>query len=137
MINNKRSFKNVLITGITGSGGSYLAEHIVENYPNVSVFGLARWHSTTSHKNLSEIANKINVLECDLTDFSSVQNVLVESKPDAIFHLASHANVKAGFITPLSVLNNNIMGTANLFEAVRSTNLQPVIQLCSTSEVAL
>jgi len=52
-----------------------------------------------------------------------------------IFHLAAHANVRASFQTPLSILNNNIMGTANLFEAVRSAKLSPVFQLCSTSEV--
>ena len=57
------------------------------------------------------------------------------SRPDAIFHIAAHANVRASFTTPLAVLNNNIMGTANLFEAVRLTGIDPVIQLCSTSEV--
>ena len=93
---NKRTFKNVLITGISGSGGSYLAEHIVEKHPNVNVFGIARWHSTTAHQNLLEIVNKITVLECDLLDFSSIFNVLSEVKPDAIFHLASHANVRLG-----------------------------------------
>jgi len=61
--------------------------------------------------------------------------VLKEVKPDGIFHLAAHANVRASFTNPLAVLNNNIMGTANLFEAVRLAEIDPVIQLCSTSEV--
>jgi len=60
---------------------------------------------------------------------------LKNSKPDAIFHLASYANVRASFITPLSALNNNIAGTANLFEGVKIVGLDPIIQLCSTSEV--
>jgi len=127
--------KNVLITGVSGSGGSYLAEYIVRNQPEVEVHGIARWHSTTSAHNLSAIQDQVTVHECDLTDFSSVFSVLKKIKPDAIFHLASHANVKASFITPLSVLNNNIMSTANLFEAVRVAEIDPVIQLCSTSEV--
>ena len=51
--------KKVLITGIAGSGGSYLAEYIVENHPDVEVHGIARWHSTTAFQNLSSIQDKI------------------------------------------------------------------------------
>ena len=129
------NIKKILITGITGSGGSYLAEYIDENHPDVEVNGLARWHSTTSSNNLASIEQQTIVHECDLLDFSSILAVLKQVKPDAIFHLASHANVRAGFITPLSVINNNVMGTANLFEAIRAADIDPIIQLCSTSEV--
>lgn len=124
-----------LITGISGSGGSYLAEYIHENHKGVAIHGISRWHSTTGVQNLKSIDNHVHVHECDLLDFSSILNVLDDVKPDIIFHLAAHANVRAGFITPLTVLNNNIMGTANLFEAIRASKLKPVMQLCSTSEV--
>jgi GDP-4-dehydro-6-deoxy-D-mannose reductase len=127
--------KNVLITGISGSGGSYLAEYIVRNQPQVQVHGMSRWHSTTGVENLHEVKDQVKLHECDLNDFSNVLNVIDAVKPDAIFHLASHANVRVSFTSPLSVLNNNIMGTANLFEAVRAAKIDPVIQLCSTSEV--
>jgi len=127
--------RKALITGITGSGGSYLAEHIVDHHPNVEVHGIARWHSTTANNNLSEIQGKVKVHECDLSDFSNVFQVLREVKPDAIFHLAAHANVRVSFTSPLSVMQNNIMGTANLLEAIRLAELDPVVQLCSTSEV--
>lgn len=131
----KRTIKTALITGISGSGGSYLADYIVENHPAVELHGISRWHSTSSNKNLDNSIKKITLHECDLTDLSSVILTLKNSKPDAIFHLASYANVRASFITPLSVLNNNIAGTANLFEAVRIVGIDPIIQLCSTSEV--
>lgn len=127
--------KSALITGITGSGGSYLAEYIVQNHPQVAVHGLGRWHSTSTTDNLSAIRSNLQVHECDLMDFSSILSTLEQSRPDVIFHLAAHANVRASFQTPLSVLNNNIMGTANLFEAIRAAKLNPVFQLCSTSEV--
>jgi GDPmannose 4,6-dehydratase/GDP-4-dehydro-6-deoxy-D-mannose reductase len=129
------TIKRALITGITGSGGSYLAEYIVQNHPDVEVHGIGRWHSTSSADNLSEIRSRITVHECDLMDFASVLSTLEKAQPDAIFHLAAHANVRASFQTPLAVMNNNIMGTANLFEAVRSAKLNPLFQLCSTSEV--
>ncbi len=129
------AIKRALITGMTGSGGSYLAEYIVQNHPDVEVHGLGRWHSTSTADNLSEIRPRVTVHECDLMDFSSVLAALEKARPDAIFHLAAHANVRASFQTPLAVMNNNIMGTANLFEAVRSARLNPIFQLCSTSEV--
>jgi GDPmannose 4,6-dehydratase/GDP-4-dehydro-6-deoxy-D-mannose reductase len=127
--------KSALITGITGSGGSYLAEYIVENHPEVAVHGVGRWHSTSNSNNLDAVSSNIQLYECDLMDFSSILSTLEQSRPDVIFHLAAHANVRASFQTPLSVLNNNIMGTANLFEAIRAAKLNSVFQMCSTSEV--
>ncbi|MDO8509325.1 MAG: GDP-mannose 4,6-dehydratase [Nanoarchaeota archaeon] len=131
----EKEIKKVLITGISGSGGSYLAEYIVFNHPNIEVHGIARWHSTTGNKNLEGVKEKVKVHECDLVDFSSIMKVLNEVKPDAVFHIASYANVRAAFITPLAVMQNNVMGTANLLEAIRISGLNPIIQLCSTSEV--
>jgi len=130
-----RAIARVLITGIAGSGGSYLAEYIVNNHPEVEIHGLSRWHSTTTTDNLGAIRDKVTVHEADLMDFGSVLAVLQEVQPDAIFHLAAHANVRASFITPNTVLSNNILGTSNLFEAMRLARLEPIVQLCSTSEV--
>ena len=130
-----RKIRRALITGVSGSGGSYLADYIVDNHPETELHGISRWHSTASGGNLGHAGPKLKLHECDLTDFSSVLTALKDSRPDAIFHIASHANVRASFITPLAVMNNNIMGTANLLEAVRLSGLDPAIQLCSTSEV--
>lgn len=124
----------VLITGISGSGGSYLAEYIIQNHPQVKLHGISRWHST-SIDNLEKIRSKITVHEADLMDMGSIIAVLQKVKPDVIFHLAAYANVRTSFITPTAVLNNNILGTSNLFEAIRILNIKPIIQLCSTSEV--
>ncbi len=134
-IDRTKDIKRVLITGITGSGGSYLAEYIANNHPSVEIFGISRWHSTSTNDNISSINNKVKLIECDLTDFSAVFSALKEANVDAIFHIASYANVRASFINPLAVLNNNIIGTANLFEAIRLLGISPIIQLCSTSEV--
>ena len=131
----KKSYKTALITGISGSGGSFLAEYIVNTQKDFVVHGICRWHSTASQNNLTSVADKIVLHECDLNDFASVLEALDKSQPNYIFHLASHANVQASFTTPASVMQNNIMGTLNLFEAVRYLKIRPTIQLCSTSEV--
>lgn len=129
-----KNFRKVLITGISGSGGSYLAEYIVNNHPEVSVHGISRWHST-SVDNLKDIRSKITMHEADLTDMGSIIEVLQTVRPDAIFNLAAYANVLTSFITPTAVMYNNVVGTTNLFEAIRILKIKPLIQHCSTSEV--
>ena len=132
---DRGKIRRVFITGIAGSGASYLAEHILKEHPGVEVHGISRWHSTSKSENIQDILGKIRVYEADLMDFGSTFAVIKEVKPDAVFHLAAHANVRASFITPDVVLKNNIIGTSNLFEAIRLAEIDPIIQLCSTSEV--
>jgi GDPmannose 4,6-dehydratase/GDP-4-dehydro-6-deoxy-D-mannose reductase len=126
--------RRALITGIAGSGGSYLAEYLVNSRPDVEVHGIVRWH-TSDGGNLRQIAERVTVHEADLNDLGSVIAVLKAVRPDVIFHLAAHANVRTSFMTPQAVLTNNIIGTSNLFEGIRLADLDPVIHLCSTSEV--
>jgi len=128
-----RKFRKVLITGISGSGGSHLAEYIIKNH-KAEVHGLYRWHSTAHLRNLENIKSKITLHECDLNDFSSLARIIGEIKPDVIFHLASHTNVRVSFINPIAVMQNNVMITANLLEAIRMVKVDPVILLASTAE---
>lgn len=128
------TIRSVLITGISGSGGSYMADWLAANRPDVAVHGLSRWHTAT-RDHLPHLAGKVRIHEADLMDQGSVLAVLRAVRPDAIFHLASHANVRASFTTPVAVMANNVLGTTNLFEAIRLAELDPIVQHCSTSEV--
>lgn len=130
-----RKIDRVLITGISGSGGSYLAEYIINNYPEVQIHGISRWHSTSSNKNLEYITGKVQIHECDLTDPGSVYRTYEKVQPDAIFHIAAHANVRSSWENPKSVMDNNINGTINLLEAIRSSGKKPLVQICSSSEL--
>lgn len=130
-----RTIKTVLITGISGSGASYLAEYITNNHPDVQVHGTSRWHSTTASSNLEAIADKIHIHECDLNDPYNVMRVLQTVTPDAIFNMASYANVRAAWDNPSAVLDNNIKSTLNILETLRLTGQKPIVQLCCTSEV--
>jgi GDP-D-mannose dehydratase len=112
--------KKALITGINGSGATYLAEFL-STINNLKIQGISRWH--TDRKNKSGVFSKVEMHECDLTDLGSVIRTLDVAKPDYIFHLASNANVKLSFTTPISVFNNNVNGTLNLLEALRILKL--------------
>ena len=132
MSNSSRKFKKVLITGVSGSGGSYLSEYILLNHKNTKIYGTYR---KVNALNLNFIKNKVKLIKCDLKNFSKTKKILKKIKPDVIFHLASDADVKKSFIEPYKVIENNNLITLNLLEAIRLLNLKPIIQICSTSEV--
>jgi GDP-4-dehydro-6-deoxy-D-mannose reductase len=129
-----RKFKRCLITGITGSGGSYLAEHIISKKLKTKIYGFYR---SIGYKDLLKKRHgvKINFLKVDLTNYKDTYNGLKKIKPDLIFHLASNADVRGSFDEPLLHAKNNIPITANLLEALRRLNFNPLIIICSTSEV--
>lgn len=123
-----------LITGITGFVGSHLADYILANHPEVAIYGLVRWRSPMD--NLKHIsANKLNLCYGDLIDLSSLIGILKEIRPDVIFHLAAQSFVPTSFNVPIDTLQTNIIGTTNLLEAVRISSIEPIIHICSSSEV--
>lgn len=126
----------VLITGITGFAGSHLAELLLGEYPNVDVFGTLRWRSRT--ENIRDIRDKIQMLECDLRDTTSVKELIDKVRPDRIFHLAAQSFVPSSWNAPAESLTTNILGQLNVFEAVRAVGIDPWIQIaCSSEEYGL
>jgi GDP-4-dehydro-6-deoxy-D-mannose reductase len=126
----------VLITGITGFAGSHLAEYVLAEHPASEVFGTMRWRSRT--ENIKGIESQIQLIECDLRDQSSVKDLIHRVRPDRIFHLAAQSFVPSSWNAPAESLTTNIIGQLNIFEAVRSTEINPWIQIaCSSEEYGL
>ncbi len=123
----------ILITGITGFVGSHLAEYVLGLKERHTLFGLCRWRSPKD--NLEKIYNKVSLLEADLCDLSGLIRHIKTVKPQIIFHLAAQSYVLTSFNTPIQTLWANVIGTTNLLEAVRITGVDPVIHICSSSEV--
>lgn len=129
-----REIKTVLITGITGFVGSHLCEFLIDEHPEVSIYGLARWRSPLDNiKHLD--TSKFNIKYGDLHDQGSLVRIIEEIKPDAIFHLAAQSYVQTSFTAPVDTLLTNVIGTTNLLEAIRITKQDPIIHICSSSEV--
>jgi GDP-mannose 4,6-dehydratase len=129
-----RSFKNCLITGVTGSGGSYLAEHVLKKDKKIKIFGLYR---SNGYKNLLEknSQKRISLFKIDLKNFLNLRKIIKKTKPEVIFHIASNADVRLSFDNPIEITSNNNLITVNLLEAIRQLNQNPIIIICSTSEV--
>ena len=129
MINRK--FKKCLITGITGSGGSYLAEHILTKDDKIKIFGIYR-----SSGNKKLLKNKrIKLFKGDLCNFKKTQKIIKKINPNIIFHLTSTANVRESFDSPKKTIENNNAITLNLLEIIRTNKINSLIIICSTSEV--
>ena len=123
----------ILITGVTGFVGSHLAEFILELKQEHELFGMCRWRSPRD--NLKDIYNKITLVDSDLCDLSSMVRRFKAIKPDIIFHLAAQSYVLTSFNSPVHTLWTNVIGTTNLLEAVRVSEIDPIIHICSSSEV--
>lgn len=127
--------KNILITGITGFVGSYLAERLINEEANV--YGLARRRSDGSlPKNIKNrnIQDKFTQITGDLTDYTAVANAINESQPDYIFHLGAQSFVPQSFFNPTDTEDNNSKGTNNLLEAMRITDTDARMVFAGSSE---
>ncbi len=132
----------ILITGITGQVGSQLADYVLENTSYV-VVGMMRWQEPMD--NLYHLTDRINrkdrisLYYADLNDYSALARMFKTVRPDYISHLAAQSYPKTSFDIPIETLQTNIIGTANLLEAVRqqkeADGYDPVVHVCSSSEV--
>ena len=130
---------NILITGITGFVGSHMADYILKNVPDATIYASRRWRSRDENITHFYGNEKVKFLEADLVDRGSLQKLIRASKPDYVFHFAAQSFPETSFISPVHTLTTNIIGTTNLFEelhiAVKDGFCNPVIISVSSSEV--
>jgi len=130
---------NVLITGVLGMVGSHMVDFLLEK-TSVKIYGFCRWNESMDNiEHLTEIINnsdRIKLIYGDLNDFSSIVNAIDISKPDYVFHLGAQSYPQTSFDAPIETLQTNILGTANLLEALRkSAYKNAIIHVCASSEV--
>lgn len=118
--------KKVLITGITGFVGSHLTELLLSRH-GYDIYGTARPRS--NRENIEHLQNKIKIFSADILDSHSIYELIKKVRPDYIFHLAAQSFVPASWTSPETTMEVNVIGTVHLFEAVRSLNINPVIQI--------
>ncbi|WP_345969902.1 GDP-mannose 4,6-dehydratase [Sulfurimonas sp. HSL1-6] len=134
--------KKALITGFTGQVGSQMADFLLEK-TDYDVVGMMRWQEPMENiYHLTERINnkeRISVYYADLNDCAAMARMLKDVRPDVIFHLAAQSFPKTSFNIPIETLQTNIIGTANLLENIRqlkeNENYDPVVHVCSSSEV--
>jgi len=125
--------KTALITGITGQDGSYLAEFLIKK--KMDVFGLVRRISTPNLWRIEHILDKIELIDGDLTDQTSINNAVKYSEPDEVYNLAAQSFVETSWKQPVLTSEVTAMGTLRMLEAVRDFAQDSRYYQASSSEM--
>ena len=128
--------KKVIITGINGQDGAYLAEKLLKK--GFKIFGVLRRGSTQSIQRLEykQIDKKIEFIRCDLTEFQTISNYIKAIKPDYFYNLAAQSFVQYSFENPFYTFKVNSDSVLNILETLRRESLNSCkFYQASTSEM--
>ena len=134
--------KRALITGVTGQDGAYLAEFLLSK--GYEVHGIKRRTSLINtdridhlYEDPHETGRHFMLHYGDMTDSSSLIQIVQKVKPDEIYNLAAQSHVKVSFEEPEYTANADALGALRLLEAIRIAGLEKVSRFyqASTSEM--
>ena len=111
--------------------GSHLAEFLIQKRQKIYGTCLA----CEPMDNIAHIKERINVTECDITDFDSLSKLIHRIKPDRIYHLAAFSSVGESFTKPLDAVEVNVRGTLYLLEILRKSKKKIRLLVVSSSDV--
>jgi GDPmannose 4,6-dehydratase len=109
--------KRALITGITGQDGTHLAELLLDK--GYEVFGLIRGQNNPKRPMIEHMLPKVELIEGDLTDLSSLVRALEVSAPDEVYNLGAISFVALSFNQPELTGNITGLGALRMLEAIR------------------
>ena len=113
--------KKVLITGITGQDGSYLAEFLLEK--GYEVHGIVRRvaleHPQARMWRIKHILDKVHIHSASMESYASLFNIISDIKPNECYHLAAQSYVSYSFEDEFSTINTNLNGTHYVLSALK------------------
>jgi GDPmannose 4,6-dehydratase len=122
-----------LITGITGQDGSYLSEFLLEKGYEVS--GIVRRSSTENFERLSQIKERMQLIQADLTDQVSVIGALTAARPQEVYNLAAQSFVPTSWNQPILTGDVTALGVTRMLEAIRVVDKSIRFYQASSSEM--
>lgn len=136
-IRRGENVRKVLITGVSGFVGSYLANELLTLH-NDEVWGMYRKRTTGEvPENIRKRVPpgpRFHSVEGDMSDYETLSTIIADINPDVIFHLAAQAYVPRSMSNPDETFRTNVKGTHNLLEAARNYANNPVIVFAGSSE---
>ena len=140
MKKNIRAF----ITGVTGQDGSYLVELLLKK--GYEVHGLVRRSSSFNRGRIEKYFDRETYKEGgpenrfflhygDLTDYSSIQDLIRNIRPDEIYNLGAQSHVGVSFMLPEYTSDSTGLGTLRLLQSVKSLDLKLKFYQAGSSEM--
>ncbi len=133
MFKNIYNGKKVLITGNTGFKGTWLTTWFTKL--NAQVVGISK-DIPTDPAMFQELQSYLNIKHYynDIRDLDKIVEIIQEEKPDFIFHLAAQPIVSLSYYDPIDTISSNVMGTANILEALRVLNHECVAVIITSDK---
>ena len=133
MFNNFFNNKKILITGNTGFKGTWLTNCLL--LMNSKIIGISK-DIPTKPSMFNETINKNEIKQYffDINNYEKLNNVLLNEKPDIIFHLAAQPIVKKSFIETIKTYETNVIGTANILECLKNYKKKAIIVLITSDK---
>lgn len=125
--------KHVLITGITGQDGSYLADLLLEK--GYKVYGLVQRCATDQYENIRHLLNEVELITGDLGDSGSLAWMVQKAQPDEVYNLAAQSFVKASW--EIAELTGDItaVGVTRVLETLHHLKPNAKFYQASSSEM--
>jgi GDPmannose 4,6-dehydratase len=125
--------KTALITGITGQDGSYLAEFLLAQ--GYRVCGMVRRASTENFQRIEHLRSRIELVQADLLDSTSLAQALSQVQPEEIYNLAAMSFVPTSWQQPVLTAEFTALGVTRLLDAIRQVCPAARFYQASSSEM--
>jgi GDPmannose 4,6-dehydratase len=112
--------KKVIITGVTGQDGSFMADYLLKNTKHTIIAGVRRL-SVKNHENISHLAGnpRFKLIDLDVADQANTESVIAEEKPDYFINFAANSFVGVSWKMPVNHMETNAMAVLYQLEAIR------------------
>ncbi|HEY1903560.1 MAG TPA: CDP-glucose 4,6-dehydratase [Terracidiphilus sp.] len=115
--------RRVFLTGHTGFKGSWLSLWLEALGAEVTGYSLAP-PTTPSLFEQAQVARSLHSIVADIRDFDRMKKAIGDCRPEVVIHMAAQTVVRRGYVDPIETYSTNVIGTVNLFEAIRRLDLQ-------------
>ena len=112
--------KKVIITGVTGQDGSYMADYLLEN-TDCQVFGMVRRAAKPDYSNIKKASEnpRFSFVTGDLADANSLENLVRQIQPDYFINFAAQSFVGASWQIPEQTFDVTATGVLRILESIR------------------
>ncbi|MBM2840447.1 MAG: GDP-mannose 4,6-dehydratase [Bacteroidetes bacterium] len=125
--------KRVIITGVTGQDGSYLAELLLAK--GYKVYGMVRRASTENFERIEHLRDKITIVQADLLDQLSIIELMQDVEPAEVYNLAAQSFVPTSWTQPTLTGEFTALGVTKMLEAIKLVNRKIKFYQASSSEM--